>query len=149
MNRVEVRAEEVPLPSWAAASAAFVRRVLEKLGRKGWELSILYCADPFIKDLNARYRNHDEATDILSFPGGPDFPGARKIRGGDIVISLDTLAENALLFGVPVDEELRRLLIHGILHLDGMDHASNEKTEPMLSLQEEMLDNLAGERIIL
>ncbi|MDR2028606.1 MAG: rRNA maturation RNase YbeY [Treponema sp.] len=151
MNRVEVGAQELPLPAWAERSGAFVLTVLEKLGRDGWDLSICYCGDSFIKTLNARYRNRDEATDILSFPQGEDFPSslAREYRpAGDIVISLDSLAENAGFFGVSMDEELRRLLIHGILHLDGMDHETNEKTEPMLRLQEEILDNLAGERII-
>jgi probable rRNA maturation factor len=153
MNRVAVRAEEVPLPPWAEGSRGFVLKVLEKLGRNGWDLAVLYCGDPFIKELNARYRGRDEATDILSFPQGSDFPGPRKGKSryaaGDLVISLDTLAENAFYFGVSVDEELRRLLIHGILHLDGMDHKSNEKSEPMLRLQEEILVGLAGERIII
>jgi probable rRNA maturation factor len=148
MNRVEVRAEEVPLPPWAERSSGFAAKVLGELGRDGWDLSILYCGDIFIKELNARYRGRDEATDILSFLRGPDFPGARQGPGGDIAVSLDTLAENAAFFGVSQDEELRRLLIHGILHLDGMDHAGNEKTEPMLRLQEEILGNLAGDRII-
>jgi probable rRNA maturation factor len=150
MNRVEVGAEELPLPAWAEKSGDFVTRVLEALGRDGWDLSILYCGDPFIRILNARYRGRDEATDVLSFPQGEDFPplpGERRLAG-DIVISLDTLTENSGFFGVSMDEELRRLLIHGILHLDGMDHKTNEKTEPMLRLQEEILDNLAGERII-
>jgi probable rRNA maturation factor len=151
MNRVEVGAEEVPLPAWAESSCNFARKTLEELRKDGWDLSILYCGDSFIKTLNARYRDRDEATDILSFPQGEDFPpvpGERRLAG-DIVISLDTLVRNAGFFGVSVDEELRRLLIHGILHLDGMDHKSNEKTEPMLRLQEEILDNLAGVRIIL
>ncbi|MDR0643176.1 MAG: rRNA maturation RNase YbeY [Treponema sp.] len=150
MNRVEVEAGDLPLPAWAEKSGAFVIKALEKLGRDGWDLSVLYCGDRFIKSLNARYRGRDEATDILSFPQGEDFPpapGGRRLAG-DIVISLDTLAENSGFFGVSMDEELRRLLIHGILHLDGMDHKTNEKTEPMLRLQEEILDNLAGERII-
>jgi probable rRNA maturation factor len=150
MNRVEVSAGEVPLPPWAEASARFAQRALGKLGRDNWDLSILYCGDPFIKELNARYRGRDEATDILSFLQGPEFTEAGEglCPAGDIVISLDTLAENAGFFGVSMDEELRRLLIHGILHLDGMDHASNEKTEPMLRLQEEILISLAEERII-
>jgi probable rRNA maturation factor len=150
VNRVEANAGEIPLPPWAEASVRFSLRTLGELGRDGWDLSILYCGDPYIRELNARYRGRDEATDILSFSRGPDFPGPRRGQraGGDIVISLDRLAENAGLFGVSMDEELRRLLIHGILHLDGMDHASNERTEPMLRLQEEILISLAGERII-
>jgi probable rRNA maturation factor len=152
MNRVELRAGDVPLPPWAEESGHFVRRILERVGKNNWDLTVLYCGDPFIRELNARYRGRDEATDILSFPQGKDFPGPGKGKGrypaGDLVISLDTLAENAAYFGVSMDEELRRLLIHGILHLDGMDHGSNEKSEPMLRLQEEILASLAGERII-
>jgi probable rRNA maturation factor len=153
MNRVEVNAEEVPLPPWSAASARFARRVLETLDRDGWELSLLYCGDRFIRDLNARYRNRDEATDILSFPQeGPDVPvrrgGKRPFHAGDIVISLDTLTRNAADVGITVDEELRRLLVHGILHLSGMDHTSNEESEPMLLLQEKIVAALAEERIV-
>jgi probable rRNA maturation factor len=162
MNQVEVNAEEVPLPPWAETSGRFARKVLEELGRDGWDLSIFYCGDQFIKNLNSRYRNLDEATDILSFsqegeaapamtdPGqaaGPGGDGAAFLAG-DIVISLETLAKNAEYFNVSPDEELRRLLIHGILHLTGMDHRTNEKTEPMLRLQEKILANLAEDRII-
>jgi probable rRNA maturation factor len=151
MNKVEVNAEEVPLPSWAAASGRFALKALDELGRDGWDLSLLYCGDAFIKNLNARYRDRDEATDVLSFPLGETLREGEEQRylPGDIVISLDTLVQNAEYFEIPQDEELRRLLIHGILHLDGMDHVSNEKTEPMLLLQEKILANLAGERIIL
>jgi probable rRNA maturation factor len=176
MNRVEVNAGEVPLPPWAELSGRFALKVLDYLGRDGWELSILYCGDGFIRDLNARYRNRDEATDILSFsqaewpespgpgegagiptplpmPEGPGTPAGEggpgeTVPAGDLVISLDSLAKNAGYFKVPRDEELRRLLIHGILHLAGMDHRTNEATEPMLRLQETILTNLGGERII-
>jgi probable rRNA maturation factor len=75
-----------------------------------------------------------------------DINGVRFLPG-DIVISLDTLRENARYFQIPEDEELRRLIIHGILHLDGMDHNSTSATEPMLVLQEEILSNLKDERI--
>ncbi|MDR3247589.1 MAG: rRNA maturation RNase YbeY [Treponema sp.] len=151
MNRVEVNAEEVPLPPWAEASSRFALKTLEALGRDNWDLSVLYCNDPFIKNLNAQYRNRDEATDVLSFPQGATLveDEGQRYLPGDIVISLETLEKNAHYFEVPQDEELRRLLIHGILHLDGMDHGSNEETEPMLLLQEKILANLAGERIIL
>ncbi|MDR3160486.1 MAG: rRNA maturation RNase YbeY [Spirochaetaceae bacterium] len=150
MNRVEVQAEEVPLPPWQDRLHRYSLRVLEKLGRDGWDLSVLLCGNPYIRSLNAYFRNRDEATDVLSFPLGETLEEAGGIRylPGDIVISLEALAENAEFFHVSQDEELRRLVIHGILHLDGLDHATNEETEPMLQLQERLLEELSGERIL-
>jgi probable rRNA maturation factor len=150
VNRVETNAEEIPLPAWAGRAEKFILRVLEELGRDGWDLSLLFCGDSCIRSLNARYRQRDEPTDILSFPMGETLEeqGERRYLSGDIVVSLETWMENARFFGVSPDEELRRLLIHGILHLDGMDHPTNEKTEPMLLLQEKILESLPAERIL-
>ncbi|MDR2052685.1 MAG: rRNA maturation RNase YbeY [Treponema sp.] len=142
MNRVEVRAEEVPLPPWTDSLAGFSAKALDALGKDGWDLSILLCGDAYIRELNSRYRNRDEATDVLSFALGescPDGEGRDRYLPGDIVISLETLEENSRYFKVSFDEELRRVIIHGILHLDGMDHETNGKDEPMLLLQEELL----------
>jgi probable rRNA maturation factor len=144
-------AGEEPLPLWAGAAETFILKVLRKLGRDGWDVSLLFCNDAYIRSLNARYRQRDEPTDILSFPMGETVEGEggeRRYLSGDIVISLETWAENSSFFGVAPDEELRRLLIHGILHLDGMDHLTNGETEPMLLLQEEILDSLPGEHIL-
>jgi len=150
MNNVEVNAEEVPLPSWSGGAENFALKVLEEIKRENWELSILLCDDKTITALNSRYRNMAEATDILSFNLGETVRDGDKTvyLPGDIVISLDTLRENARYFQTPEDEELRRLLIHGILHLDGMDHKTNGKDEPMLELQEEILNRLKNEHII-
>jgi probable rRNA maturation factor len=144
VNRVETGAGEIPLPAWAGAAEKFVLKVLEEIGRDGWDVSLLFCDDVFIRSLNTRYRQRDEPTDILSFPMGENLEGEGRYLSGDIVISLETWAENARLFGVAPDEELRRLLIHGILHLDGMDHQTNKETEPMLVLQEKILESLGG-----
>jgi len=65
-----------------------------------------------------------------------------------MAVSLETMTANAAYFNVTPDEELKRLLIHGVLHLDGMDHKTNGPAEPMLRLQEEILADLAGENII-
>ena len=150
MNRVTVSAEEVPLPEWSTTLKNYALTVLTELGRDKWDLSILFCGDQLITRLNSEYRGKNEATDILSFSmqEGEQFPtagkaGAGKRLPGDIVISLDTLRENARRFKVSEDEELRRLVIHGILHLDGMDHISNKNTEPMLVLQETILTKLS------
>jgi probable rRNA maturation factor len=151
MNRVEINAEELPLPAWAEGVHQFALKVLGELGKDHWDLSILFCNDAYIQSLNARYRQKDEATDILSFElGTPIEDEGRETRyaAGDIVISLETLGENARYFKTTEDEELRRLLIHGILHLNGMEHETNDKTEPMLELQEEILRRLAGESVM-
>jgi probable rRNA maturation factor len=155
MNRVEISAEEAPVPLWCDSLKHYALKVLDRLGRDKWDLSILLCGDRTISDLNSRYRGKAEATDVLSFTmneGGGEGGGLRLSHGrivpGDIVISLDTLRENAGRFKTSEDEELRRLLIHGILHLDGMDHSTNKETEPMLRFQEQILTELAQERIM-
>ena len=151
MNRVDFSAEEVPLPGWKTQAKTFILKVLKYLGRENWDLSVLFCGNRYIKALNARYRGKDEVTDVLSFALDEtvdDGKGSIRCLPGDIVISLETLEENAAYFGVTADEELRRLLVHGILHLDGQDHETNGLGEPMLRLQENILAELAGERIL-
>ena len=142
MNTVLFRAEELPMPPWKKEAERLIRRVLEMLGLKNWELSVLFCSNAYIKSLNAQYRNKDEATDVLSFPLGETVPGGQYLAG-DLVISLDALEENTRFFKVSAEEELRRLLVHGILHLKGYDHATNKPGEPMLKTQEEILARLA------
>jgi probable rRNA maturation factor len=150
MNKVTVNAEEYPLPSWSGDMCCFAIKVLEEIKRDNWELSILLCGDKTITRLNTQYRNKNEPTDILSFNLGETVQEGNKTVyfPGDIVISIDTLRENAEYFSTSEDEELRRLIIHGILHLDGMDHETNEQSEPMLLLQEEILKKLEDKRII-
>ncbi|MDR0302629.1 MAG: rRNA maturation RNase YbeY [Treponema sp.] len=149
MNRVTVNAEEVALPKWSGSMCCFALKVLDEIKRDNWELSILLCGDKTIAALNSRYRNKSEPTDILSFNLGETVQDGGKTvyLPGDLVISLDTLRGNAEYFATSEDEELRRLIIHGILHLDGMDHETTDTTEPMLSLQEEILNKLKDEHI--
>ena len=150
MNNVTINSQKIPLPSWSDNACCFALKVLDEIKRDNWELSVLFCDDKTIKELNHQYRNKNEPTDILSFNLGETVKDEEKtvFLPGDIVISLDTLKENAQYFNTPEDEELRRLLIHGILHLDGMDHETLEKTEPMLELQEKILNKLKTEQII-
>jgi probable rRNA maturation factor len=142
MNRVDISVEEVPLPAWSPRAEGYILKVLEKLEKDGWDLSVLFCNNACIRSLNNTFRKKDEPTDVLSFALGTRV--ADRFFPGDIIISLETLAENAGYFHVSEDEELRRLLIHGILHLNGMDHETNEGGEPMLKLQEAILTELAN-----
>ena len=150
MNFVEISTEEMDRPSWAESLAAFAVKVMDERGHKDWDLSLLLCNNELIRSLNARFREKDEATDILSFELGESFDDGdgKRYHPGDIVISLEMVEENARYFNVPLDEELRRLVIHGILHLEGRDHFTNDGLEPMLQLQETVLSNLSGERIL-
>jgi probable rRNA maturation factor len=142
MNRIHFNAEGVTLPTWTQEAGSYAKKVLEALDKKNWEISVLFCDNVYIKSLNARYRRKDEATDILSFPLGETSPGGRFLAG-DLVISLSALEENTRFFKVSADEELRRLLVHGLLHLAGYEHGTNNSREPMLKKQEELLQNLA------
>ena len=133
--------------------------VLETLDVEPCELSLSFVSDTAMQDLNRTYRDKDESTDILSFVqdddvedfcwpelsfAGDSAPPVELRVLGDMVISIDTLKRNAQSFSVDVDEELFRLLIHGLLHLLGFDHASNDATEPMLVQQEQILMKLGG-----
>jgi probable rRNA maturation factor len=143
MNKVFFRAEEIPMPSWTKDAERFIRMVLDEIKLRNWELSVLFCSNKYIQSLNAQYRGRDEPTDVLSFALGTHSPGGRFLAG-DIVLSLDALAENVRYFRVSEKEELHRLLVHGILHLAGYDHATNKTKEPMLKTQEEIIARIAG-----
>jgi len=149
MNQVSLDIQGIDEPVWLDRAEAFILRVLEKLGLDHWDLSIVFADDPFITALNQEYRHKEGPTDVLSFDQGEWYEGenGRRYLAGDVVLSLESLARNALEFGVTQDEELRRLLVHGILHLRGADHGTNEASEPMLIEQESILESLAEDRI--
>lgn len=150
---VEVAVDRVPRPRWSRRLASFCARALEEAGASSWELSVLLCDDERMRELNRRYRGKDRTTDVLSFPRSEDrgAPTARALEGGlvagDIAISLPTMRRNAMEFGSPEGEELKRLLVHGILHLAGMDHGSG-KGRGMLALQGRLLAALESNTII-
>ena len=120
----------------------FISEVLKDLNLKNWDISLLFCDDAFIQNLNKQYRDIDSPTDVLSFEQGDEYfdeAGETRFMAGDIVISLDSLRFNAEEFNVEINEELKRLIVHGILHLNGMDHSDNSPEQEMLKFQEELL----------
>ena len=137
-NNVTINCEEIENPQGLENIETYALEVLERLGKHHWDLSIFFCTNKIMQKLNKQYRNLDESTDVLSFIMG-EMAGERYLPG-DIAISLEKVAENAQEFGVSPKEELHRLLIHGILHLAGMDHNSNDNSEEMLMLQEKLLE---------
>ncbi len=150
-NRVLVSMQEgLSEPAWFSNIEPFVQLALEKIGYDGEELSILFCNDPFIQELNKTYRDIDSPTDVLSFENGDEYQDEEGewFNAGDIAISLETLPKNAEYFEVDKNTELKRLLVHGILHLNGYDHGEEhieKNQEPvceMLVLQEQVLKEL-------
>ena len=157
MNRVYVAMQEgVEEPDWFENVEPFVQKALGELKYDGEEISMLLCNDEYMQQLNKEYRQIDSATDVLSFENDEEYEdeeGKWKCVG-DIVISLDTLPVNADYFEEDRNSELKRLIVHGLLHLNGMDHGEEhiEKgTAPeceMLVLQEKVLQKLKDEKII-
>lgn len=113
----------------------FGRAALSVLGRSRATVSLLIVDDMAIRELNRRWRRIDRATDVLSFPAGDD--PSRTL--GDVVISAPRAAVQARRYRVTLTEELRRLLVHGILHLMGYDHVKAEERRQMRALEEETL----------
>lgn len=138
-------------PAWAQRAADYALSVLDALNKQNWQVSLTFCDDATMQSLNRDYRNVDAPTDVLSFALGElehVNNGQDVFIAGDVVISVPALYRNAEDFGVSADEELRRLIIHGILHLSGMDHEDNEPHQPMLQLQEQLLGQLGGNSIL-
>ena len=96
--------------------SAWVRRVAAGYGKRVGEVAYIFCDDEKILEVNRQYLNHDYYTDIITFDYCED-----DVISGDLFISLDTVRSNAEAQGTPYDEELHRVIIHGILHLCGIN----------------------------
>jgi probable rRNA maturation factor len=109
------------------------------------ELTVRIGGDELLQKLNREHRGLDEPTDVLSFPatddGFPD-PESDSVDGGylgDIAISLAAAERNAELTGTPLDRELQHLVTHGVLHLLGYDHETEDDTAAMRAREVELL----------
>lgn len=156
-NRFLISAEGIEEPKWLAAAETFLQKAAREIGADGQEVSVVFCGDQMIRELNKNYRDIDAPTDVLSFENGESFAdeaGVQWLLAGDIAISVDTLKKNAEYFGCDENSELKRLLLHGLLHLNGYDHGEEhiEKGKApeceMLKMQEDILLKLEGEKII-
>ena len=90
------------------------------------DISIIFCSDNYILDVNIRYLHHDYFTDVITF----DYCEGDKLSG-DLFISIDSVRENAIEFGTEFDEELHRVIVHGLLHLIGYDDHNPEDQKVM------------------
>jgi probable rRNA maturation factor len=144
LRSVEITADGVPMPRGAGRLTRFCAKALTEAGHTAWRVGVLVCGDERITALNSRYRGLNVPTDVLSFPD--DDSRKEGPVCGDIAISLPALCRNAESFEVTENEEMKRLLLHGLLHLAGMDHGQG-KSGKMLALQEALLGKLRSEKI--
>ena len=112
----------------------WIERVAANHGYEVGNLTYCFCDDPYILETNRKFLNHDYFTDIITF----DYTRRGRI-GGDMVISLDTVRSNADVLGVPYTQELLRVVIHGVLHLCGIDDKGPGEREIMERNENEAL----------
>lgn len=115
-------------------TTAWIRKVAATYGKQVGEVGYLFCNDEHILDVNKEYLGHDYYTDIITF----DYCEGN-VLNGDLVISLDTVRSNAELFGKSYDEELHRVIIHGILHLCGINDKGPGEREQMEAAEDKAL----------
>ena len=109
-----------------ALNNKWLKFVAESEIRKIGNINIIFCSDNYILDVNMRYLQHDYFTDIITF----DYC-EKNILSGDLFISIDSVRENAVYYGTDFNEELNRVMVHGILHLIGYDDHSEEEISQM------------------
>ena len=122
------------------------QRILQFLDRDHAELSLALVDDREIQKLNARYRDKNEPTDVLAFPTGEALlPGMQVL--GDVVISVEKAEEQARRARKTLDQEMEKLLIHGILHLLGYDHERSRREARVMRRMEKKVSR-ALERFV-
>ena len=116
-------------------TTAWIKAVAETYGEKVGEIAYIFCSDEKILEVNRQYLQHDYYTDIITF----DYCEGKKLSG-DLFISLDTVRTNAEQFNAPYETELYRVIIHGILHLCGINDKGPGEREIMEAAENKALE---------
>ena len=116
------------------AYESWLSKVILSEEKKEGEINYIFCDDEYLLQINQQYLNHDTLTDIISF----DYSIGNELHG-DIFISIERVRENAVDFAVTFEEELRRVLVHGVLHYCGYKDKSEQDELLMRSKEEEKM----------
>ena len=102
----------------------WIKKVIVSEKRKLGDIQYIFCDDNYLLNINSTYLNHDTLTDIITFSTSD----SKEIISGEIYISAERITENSLIHSSSYNDELSRVIIHGILHLIGYDdHSTNDK----------------------
>ena len=132
---ITYNAEDISMPAIKKREMnAWIKAVAQKYGRRVGDIGYMFVSDEKILEVNRQYLGHDYYTDIITF----DYDEGDRING-DIVISLDTVATNAEQYGKTYENELHRVIIHGILHLCGINDKGPGEREILEAAENEAL----------
>ncbi len=143
MNEVEIINSIDEIPFDLDEVRNFIESVLRSIHAENWRMGLLITTDEGIREYNRRWRGKDSATDVLSFvqmegqpiPSPKDLPN----EAGDIIVSLERVRTQSVSLNCLIEEEFRRVIVHGILHLNGMVHPDDDYGGEMLRLQERIV----------
>ena len=139
--------ERVKMPSIKRReTTAWIKAVAQSYGKKVGDVAYIFCDDEKILEVNKQYLQHDYYTDIITFDYCEDLAemGVNDTISGDMFISLDTVRTNAEGLNVPYEQELHRGIIHGILHLLGINDKGPGEREIMERAEDKALSMLNG-----
>ena len=117
-----------------AVYAGWMSKVINSENKDEGEINYIFCDDEYLVEINQQYLDHDTLTDIISF----DYSEGNLLHG-DIFISVERVRENAVDFNVSFEEELKRVLIHGVLHYCGYKDKTEEDVKLMRQKEEEKI----------
>lgn len=131
--------EDVPFPTLKRRKTSnWIKEAVIFEGKKVGNISFIFCSDNYLLDINKKYLSHDYFTDIITF----DYVEGNIING-DIFISIDRVVENAKDFNTFLENELHRILIHGVLHLLGYKDKSKKDKDLMTKKEDYYLKVLS------
>ncbi|WP_369752867.1 rRNA maturation RNase YbeY [Flavobacterium sp. WC2409] len=116
------------------AIASWLSAVIISEGKKEGEINYIFCDDEYLHKINVEYLDHDTLTDIISF----DYTIGNEISG-DVFISVERVQDNAVDFNVAFEEELKRVLVHGVLHYCGYKDKGEDNERLMRSKEDEKI----------
>tara|TARA_Y100001933_G_C18662451_1_gene423352 strand:- start:68 stop:481 length:414 start_codon:yes stop_codon:yes gene_type:complete len=129
-EQIDLKINEESISSWIDIS-------IKKLKFEAGDISVIFCSDDYLKQININYLNHDYYTDIITF----DYSD-KNIISGDLFISIDRVRENADINNENFNREICRVIIHGILHLCGYNDKTSKEKEKMRKLEDVFLSTM-------
>lgn len=136
MNRIQFFSEDISfIPSKPNALKAWLVKIIDQAQYSLEELNYIFCSDSYLLKMNQEYLNHDTYTDIITFDNSEE----EQTIEGDIFISIERIKDNAAKLMIPEQDELHRVMAHGVLHLLGYDDSTPEEKALMRKKEEACL----------